>query len=362
MKITKLGNGRWRIDGYAKGKRIRQLFEIRERAEISARQMEMESFHHRHGIKELDAHQLAVAAKVFSLLPEGADLIDICHQWLARRKISNECEFEHAIFLFRSDLIRRNKRQRYIDALHKTLTKFMRHFGDPARTRLLSNFSRIDVHQFLNSAIKQTPINRSNHIRDLSVFFAWAKKEEMISENPVESIERPTVDRKEVECLSFAQCQAMLSNTQGADRAYAAIGMFAGIRPEEICRMNWSMVDLDHSRIRIPATITKTRVGRTIELEPNAVAWLRTVYQEGEPVFAGDSSCLIGRLKLAARMERWPQDVLRHTYCSYHVTKFQDAARTALFLHSREGTESLYRHYFKDQLIEDATKFWALCP
>jgi Phage integrase family. len=63
----------------------------------------------------------------------------------------------------------------------------------------------------------------------------------------------------------------MLKNATGQDRTYAAIGMFAGVRPEEICRVSWAMVDLDHSRIRIPGSITKTRIGRTIDLEPNAV-------------------------------------------------------------------------------------------
>jgi integrase len=69
----------------------------------------------------------------------------------------------------------------------------------------------------------------------------------------------------------------MLKNATGQDRTYAAIGMFAGVRPEEICRVSWAMVDLDHSRIRIPGSITKTRIGRTIDLEPNAVAWLSSV-------------------------------------------------------------------------------------
>jgi len=37
--------------------------------------------------------------------------------------VSNQCELQHAIVLFRSDLFKRNKRERYVDALHKTLKK-----------------------------------------------------------------------------------------------------------------------------------------------------------------------------------------------------------------------------------------------
>jgi len=238
----------------------------------------------------------------------------------------------------------------------------MRHFGEQGATRPVSDISRIDVTGFLDTAIKQTPVNRYNHIRDLGVFFNWAVNEKMIAENPVSNIKRPTIDRREPEVLTFKQAKAMLKNATGQDRTYAAIGMFAGVRPEEICRMSWSMVDLDHSRIRIPGSITKTRIGRTIDLKPNAVAWLSTVAQKEGPVFDGDSSCLIGRLKLAGGLERWPQDVLRHTFASYHVCAFKDAAKTSLYLHDRRGTEVLFRHYFRDTLVEDARKFWSLLP
>ena len=69
------------------------------------------------------------------------------------------------------------------------------------------------------------------------VFFNRAVNEKMIAENPVSDIKRPTVDRREPEVLTFKQAKAMLKNATGQDRTYAAIGMFAGVRPEEICRM-----------------------------------------------------------------------------------------------------------------------------
>jgi site-specific recombinase XerD len=279
---------------------------------------------------------------------------------LSRKKASNKTSIESAIIFFAKVLKKRNKRDRYIDSLVKTLNKFSRFFGQSER--LVSDFSKQNVENFLDKGIKQTPVNRFNHIRDLGVFFNWCLDEKMIAENPLSDIRRPHVDRREVTVLTIDQAKKMLTNTEGQDRAYAAVGMFSGIRPEEIEKMDWSMVDLKHRSIRIPGIITKTRIGRTIELEPNAVEWIKTVAQASGPVFSGDKSCLTKRLKTAAGMQKWPQDVLRHSYASMHVCHFKDASKTALYLHDRRAADVLFRFYFRDQLVVDAKEFWSFKP
>jgi len=360
MKITKQPNGKWKLDGYSNGERIRNLFDTRSKAESVAKQYELDAFNARHGIKTLTDTQQAVAIRVFNMLKPDDDLFAIVNEYVSRKKASNKTSIQSAIDLFAKDLRKRNKRQRYIDSLTKTLKKFQRFFG--SAERLVSDFSKQNIVDFLDRGIKQTPINRFNYTRDLSVFFRWALDEKMISENLLADIKRPTVDRKEPAVLTVKQAKDMLINTEGADRAYASVAMFSGIRPEEITKMTWDMVDLKHRSIRIPGSITKTRIGRTIELEDNAVEWIKTVAQPSGPVFSGDKSCLVKRLKTAAGMTEWHQDCLRHTFASMHVCAFKDAGRTALFLHDRRGADVLFRHYFKDQLVSDAKEFWNFTP
>jgi integrase/recombinase XerD len=359
MKITKQAD-KWRLDGYVNGERIRKLFSTRARAESIAKQLDLDAFHAKHGIKALNDQQQAVAIRVFNMLKPDDDLFEIVNEYLSRKKASNKTELANAIDLFEKDLRKRNKRERYIESMTKTLNKFSRFFG--SAERLVSDFSKQNIENFLDKAIKQTPVNRYNHVRDLSVFFNWCLDEKMVAENPLADIKRPHVDRKEVTVLTIYQAKAMLTNTEGADRAYASIGMFSGIRPEEIEKMDWSMVDLKHRSIRIPGSITKTRIGRTIELEPNAVEWIKTVAQDAGPVFSGDKSCLTRRLKIAAGMETWLQDILRHSYASMHVCHFKDASKTALYLHDRRAADVLFRFYFRDQLVADAKEFWSFKP
>jgi integrase len=139
--------------------------------------------------------------------------------------------------------------------------------------------------------------------------------------------------------------------------------MFAGIRPTELERLDWAQVDLEHAKVTILADISKTRAQRTVELEPNAVAWLRTVQQPSGPVFKGGKKWLIVRLLAAAKLEQWPaQDVLRHSFATYHTTAFQDPGKTAMAMHDRRAPDVLFRYYYKDGLKSDALKFWQIFP
>ena len=274
-----------------------------------------------------------------------------------------DCPLEYGIETFLEGLRKQNRRPVYVDSTRKRLEKFQRFFGDGAGSRALSSFSRTDFEQFLDEGIAQTPITRLNNLRDLRVFFGWAKDREYVSENIPALFKNPTVDRKAVAVLTPTEAEEMLKNSKGADRAYAALGMFAGVRPTELERLDWAQVDLEHKKVTILAEISKTRSQHTIELEPNAVAWLKTVEQKTGPVFRGGKKWLIVRLLSAAKLESWPaQDVLLHSFATYHTTAFQDPGKTAMAMHDRRAPDVLFRFYYKDGLKTDSLKFWAIMP
>jgi hypothetical protein len=64
----------------------------------------------------------------------------------------------------------------------------------------------------------------------------------------------------------------------------------------------------------------------------------------------------------AARMEQWTQDVLRHTFATYHTIAFENPVRTALFIHAKERPNILFRRYFQDRPKKDALEFWQIVP
>jgi integrase len=358
---TKTADGRWKIDIYRQGNRVRKTFLSRALAEAFEQQAEHENYRRKLGIKELDHNQYAVAVECFRMLPEEADLLSIVRQWVAQHK-HKEMPLELGIEAFLDDLKKRNRRPAYVDSIRKRLEKFQRFFGPEAGVRSISSYSRDDIAEFLEQGIKDTPINRINNLRDLRTFWEWAKEENLVAENIPATFRNPTVDRKNPAVLTPTQAEDMLNNSKSQDRAYAALGMFAGIRPEELVRLDWKYVDLEHAKVTVPADVSKTRMQRTVELEPNAVAWLRTVQQPSGPVFKGGRKWLTVRLLEASKMEYWTQDILRHSFVTYHTIAFENPGRTALMIHAKEKPDVLLRRYFQDSLKSDALKFWQIWP
>lgn len=353
--IKQISEGRWRADVHAGGKRTRKFFTSRTLAEAFYNQEKFSADRSRLGINDLTPQQYAVAAELFRMMPPDADLIAICQKWLAARNV-REVSIELAVDRFLEAKKKQNVSERYYDSLRKRLNRLRDYLGDVR----ICDVSRHDVENFLGT-VKDTPINRDNHIRDFRVFFQWASEEKYAADNVVAAIQRPTIKRRDPEVLTIGQAANMLKGAMGQDRAYAALGMFVGVRPEELPKLDWKHVDLESGIVRLPPEITKTNVGRILYLEPNAVAWLKTVKSRGL-VFEGDASCLTGRLKTAAGLQEWPQNVLRHTFATMHVTAFEDAGRTALMMHSRENPKVLFQHYFRPTLKKDALKFWKIGP
>ena len=365
----KIGLPHWRVDLYKNGKRVRKFFLSKSLAEAYHQSAEHENYRKKMGIKDLNPQQYAQAVECFRLIREGESLLSIVQQWIAQHRVV-DCPLEYGIETFLEEKRKANCRPIYIDSTKKRLEKFQKFFGDGAGSRALSSFSRADFDSFLDNGIKDregnpggTPITRLNNLRDLRVFFGWAKDHEYVSENIPALFKNPTVDRKAVAVLTPTQAEDMLKNSKGADRAYAALGMFAGIRPTELERLNWSQVDLENAKVTVLAEISKTRSQRTVELEPNAVAWLKTVQQKRRPIWTGGKKWLIIRLTEAAKLESWPaQDVLRHSFATYHTTAFQDPGKTAMAMHDRRAPDVLFRFYYKDGLKSDALKFWQIFP
>jgi integrase len=362
MKVLTLPNGKFRVDVIINGRRERKNFTSKDMAEAWLKQSKIQAIHAKLGIDSLTAKQRVIASTVFQRLPPDADLLKIIDAHLSTVQEIEHRNISIAVDDFLNELAKTRKAS-YVESIGKTLRRFARWSPEP----ILSLIIKDHIEDFLDS-IKQTPVSRYNNIRDLNIFFGWCAEEGWISENPLGHVRRPDVPRAEPKILTVGAAKVLLENTSGQDQAFAVIGMFTGVRPSEIRQMTWDMVNLEKDGhdywkgfIRLPANITKTSTSRTIQLEPNAAAWLAPLKAKAPP-FEADPASQTNRLRMAADIHEWPQGVLRHTFASYHVTAFEQPGRTALYMHSTESPEILFRHYFRDNLKTDALKFWAIYP
>lgn len=242
-----------------------------------------------------------------------------------------------------------NRTARYV----KSLGYYLRQFAAGREERALADFTAEDVDAWLSRYpshyTRQTWLNR------LSTLFSFAVRRGYVVANPCDRIDRVTVDKKPPAILTPAQSRELLAACPTVMRPYLVLGMFAGIRPEEIERMEWSHINLDMGTARVDG---KTRRRRLVTLEPVAVTELRK-----HPLRTGDvapSGATIARWRSKARrvigLDKWPQDLLRHTAASYLLALHGDAGKVALRLGNSAGI--LLTHYNEPVPKEAAEAFF----
>jgi len=56
----------------------------------------------------------------------------------------------------------------------------------------------------------------------------------------------------------------------------------------------------------------------------------------------------------------WPQNALRHSFGSYHLAQFNDAAKLALEMGNSPAT--IFRHYRQLVKPKEAERYWKIAP
>lgn len=200
--------------------------------------------------------------------------------------------------------------------------------------------------------------------RALRAFLRWAEGERLVGTMAraelarwAEAIERP---REEPGFLPVGACRAILQGIEARLRPAVALGLFAGVRPWEISRLEWGSIDTADRIIRIPVGVSKTRRARVLEGLPETVwRWL--------PEGASGRVCPVRADELTRAAKRlagvpWPHDALRHTFATYHVAAFADPGKTALLLGHEGSPTLLHRHYRGLARAAEGKAFWELRP
>jgi integrase len=351
--------------------RVRIFRTSREQAdsEASALQIEVENF----GIQALElsaAQRIEALDAIERLKPLGATITTAVREYIDRRGSSTKTVSQVTLEYIRTRQAK-GRSKRHLDGIGNVLGRFEKIHG-PVR---LGDVTADHVQEWLY-AQKVGPVT-TNHMRAiLHSVFEYAFKKKIIRENPIKMIERETERAAKVGILTPDQFRALLVAAQGEPDVLAtfAIGGFAGIRPEEIARMEWSNIDLEHGQIDISAEKSKTAKHRYVKIEPVLAAWLRLTDTlsakvvegliQGQPNFRRRYDAVRKAAGFSVRKSDgvlWPHDCLRHSFASFHLAKFKNAAETALQL-GHEGTSMLFQNYRSRVRESDAEAWFQLMP
>lgn len=189
---------------------------------------------------------------------------------------------------------RANRRPVYLTSLSGYLDRF----GRGREERNLADFTTADVEAWLNQFDK--PYTRQTWLARLSTLFAFGVRRGWIERNPCDFVERITVDKQAPRILTPDQVDTVLAITPQVCRPYLVLGVFAGIRPDELLRLKWADVDLITRCVTV--NDAKTRRRRIVPLEARPLALL-----DAHPLRSGavsPSNSTVRRWKRRARQRR----------------------------------------------------------
>ncbi len=307
-----------------------------------------------HMPEKLRVDAVASAAR---LKPYGKTIADATEHYLGYlAAISRSCTVTALIIEFNAAKRQDGASERYLHDLKNRLDTFAEDFGTLKVGEILP--SQID--DWLRG-LKVAAQTRNNFRTVLRTFFEFAVVRGYALDNAVAKTAKAKVVRGAPDIFTPVQMQTILEKAPRDFVPYLAIGAFAGLRSAEIERLDWSEIDLAEKFIHIKAEKSKSAQRRLVTISDNLAAWLaphsRKAGQVADPErvrVARDKTCEAAEIK-------WPANALRHSYASYHLAHFKNAAATAAELGHTSPT-MLYKHYREVVRPDAAAQWWQVMP
>lgn len=393
---------KWRANFIDQGKRRQKYFKTKTDADEWADERADEALTHGTGSTIDAAERSAVIETRGKLSDLGLDLrtaLDFsirAHSELAEVEVKPLVALDFALDYYRRSqksvtvrllveeviLAKKNagRSKRHERDLRTKLDKFAGRFGDRSASTLESR----EIENWLH-ALKLSPGSVNSYRRVLNLFFNYAVKRGYAATNPVSSIDQITGKEAEPKILALDEIDTLLTKADERILPAIAIAAFAGLRSSEIegtvdhGGLDWSEIDFDEGTILVRADVAKGRSKRHVTMTPNLRAWLYPRMKRNGPVWPPNGRKLHEAARRHARfgtpgsetdkekenkikLRPWPKNALRHSYASYHLAEFRNAAELVINMGHNDNAEVLFNHYRGLVKPKAAKAYWGLVP
>ena len=361
-----------RVVVHVGGKATTKGFESMEAAKAYAMKQEIEAGNAgtRAAATIGDKERRAMLDATESLKPYGKTLADAVAFYLAHLQASvKSSTVDQMIASLLAAKVGAGKSPRHLSDLRSRLGRFSKDFG----ALPIGSITHEEIDVWLAS-LNLAPVGHNNSRRVVANLFNFAAERGYAPAGLMRKTTRKKVSSEEPAILTVAQADALIRHAHPSIRAALVIGLFCGCREAEIGKLTWQSVDLEGEVVTIGAGISKVNQRRTIRLHPNAISWLMPLRQTGGKIMP------TGRVALAhlqaARnaagfgaprhctpergLTAWPSNALRHSYASYALAQWPDAA--ALALEMGNSPAVILRHYRSLVKPAAAVAFWKITP
>jgi integrase len=348
------------------GKRQELFFATKGEATAECEKLKARKDNFGSSLGSMSSARIEKAAEAYKLLdPIGIDLLVAVRNYLEGHK-QRTASVPFADLFSSYIEAKADRDAAYLKELRVTRDRAEFH---ALRSRFVSDIKPRDLRPILDA---MTPGARNPVMRYLRAIFNFGIKRGYLSENPIDRLDFADRPRHEVVTVPIDQVSAILQHALENDLEllpFLTLGFFCGIRPDgELLELEWSDVKLAENEVVIRPEVSKTNRRRFVDLSDNAKAWL-AAYAERGGVMAGKvvryTESELRRHRRAnwqaAGIVDWPQQGMRHTYCSNWLAVHKDVNRLVL-MSGHDSVDTMWRNYHAGIPEAEAKRFWEITP
>jgi integrase len=360
MKITLAyykGQPRYALSGYLSGKSVRKWFRSEALAQSFWDKKLKEMKRGAGAVLHLEDSDRATLAAAHELARKGGfTVLDAVQHYAAHLAARPEksCTVTDAVALFLASRNAKGLRDRSVKSLENLLNAFCLKHG----LRMVGDIVRDDIIAFMSP--EWSAGTHNGYRTRLFTFFEWCVDAGYAKTNPVLKVERKQTDGYNPSVFSTDEVVRIIDACRQHDPEllpYFTLGLFAGIRPAELLRIEWSDIDINERIVTVGARKSKTKERRHVDLCDAALAYLAL----NKAMPTTNIRKRVEHIREVAGVT-WGDDIMRHTFASMHVAHHRDAAKTAFQLGHRGDAQLLFTHYRNLVKPSDAERFWSLRP
>ena len=352
------GGRAYLVDGRIGGEGKRHFFPTRGEADTKAQQLRIER-------KNSGANALAFPDRLRTeaiecsekLAPFKKSLRDAVNFYLPHLQAANRtCTIKELVDQLIKARATDGASERYLSDLRSRLGMFAASFEG----KKVSEFTAPEINHWLRS-LGVASTTRNNFRRVLVTAFNFARGHGYCLENPAAKTAKAKEIESAVGILTVEQTARLLEGAPTGLVPFFAIGAFAGLRRAELERLDWCEVDLQSGLIEVTAKKAKSARRRLVRIQENLALWLTPYAEPRGPVVPLNYDNLLDDARAAAGIKKWPQNALRHSFASYHLAHFNDAAHLALEL-GHTDANIVFQHYRELVRPTEAARYWQIKP
>jgi integrase len=366
---------KWRVSWIETGRKQEKGFKLKTEAEEWAVEKEKELLNFGVGASLSAEERSAVLDTRDDLAAFGITLREAVAMALTiRRKESRSITVAEMVSRITEDRKSAGRSKRYLEDLRARLKRFEKDFG----ARSLATITREEITDWIRG-LKVAATTQNNFLRVIRVLFNEGVKGRFLDESPAQHVTEAKTTQAEVGTLTPGELEHLLSTADADLIPILSIGAFAGIRREEIRRLDWRDVNLSQGTIRIRPENAKSARNRLVPIEANLAEWLRPYAKtEGKVWHRVGNKRLTRNLRAAGfgepgteteeekqaglKLRRpFPENGLRHSYATYWLAEHQDSGALSLHL-GHSNSRIVFDHYRAPVPAEDAAAYWNIRP